>query len=92
MPDLPHDLTETIHPQRQLHAKKLPVHVAEEPAPTPDVQPVRVVSAPRFSVGDALKMSVHLIPADLRADLDGDGEITAADARLIREAEVKSSR
>ena len=92
MPDLPHDLTETINPQRQLHAKKLPVHVAEEPAPTPDVQPVRVVSAPRFSVGDALKMSVHLIPADLRADLDGDGEITAADARLIREAEVKSSR
>lgn len=33
----------------------------------------------------ALKMSVGLIPVNLRADMDKDGKVTAADARLIRE-------
>ena len=33
----------------------------------------------------ALKMSVHLIPVNMRADIDKDGQVTAEDARLIRE-------
>jgi hypothetical protein len=34
---------------------------------------------------NALKMSVELIPVNLAADMDGDGRVTAADARMIRE-------
>jgi hypothetical protein len=34
---------------------------------------------------EALKMSVGLIPVNMRADMDKDGQVTAADARLIRE-------
>ena len=33
----------------------------------------------------ALKMSVGLLPVNMRADMDKDGQVTAADARLIRE-------
>lgn len=32
---------------------------------------------------NALKMSVHLIPVDLRADMNGDGSVKSEDARLI---------
>jgi len=33
----------------------------------------------------ALKISVELLPHNPRADVDGDGQVTAADARLIRD-------
>ena len=33
----------------------------------------------------ALKISVELLPQNLRADMDKDGQVTAADARVIRE-------
>ena len=36
--------------------------------------------------GDALKMSVGLIPVDLRADIDRDAEVTSRDATLIMQA------
>jgi len=39
---------------------------------------------------DALKMSVRLIPVKMSCDMDGDGQVTSTDARLILEKVVGS--
>lgn len=72
--------------------------ITADPPSTPSVQSEVIAPMPAPlplsfpTLDNALKMSVQLIPVDLRADLDGDGEVTAADARLIREAEERNQR